>query len=137
MNAWNPKSLLSVAYAAEANYYLALMISWVIAALTLVDDQNLFGNAYDFNNPLRNNLKLVLVYLALAESSVFVYCTLKRNYTKLILVGLFLLLVIGSLEFYGQVNQLIIDQKLHLFFLYSGLSHIGYGVLATIGTGRK
>ena len=131
------KSLIGFGYTLEANYYLALVVSLVVAVLSLIGDQSLFYSGNDNNNPVINNLKLLMVYLALAELSVFVYCTLRHSYRELIMVGLFLILLIGALEFYGQVNQLVVNQVFYLFFLYTGLSHLLYGILATAGKGGK
>ncbi len=47
-------------------------------------------------------------------------------------VGFFLILMIGSMAFYGQINAIEIDENFPLFFLYTGLSHILFGVMAGI-----
>ncbi|MGR9115459.1 MAG: hypothetical protein ACU85E_06810 [Gammaproteobacteria bacterium] len=132
MNAVAKKSLSSLGYALEANYYAALLVSLVAAIMVVTGNQSFLDTGSDAYNPLLNNLKLMLVYLILAELSVFVYCFLKQSYGYLTLAGLFLLLMSGALEFYGQVNQLVIDQKFHVFFLYTGLSHLFYGVLSSL-----
>ena len=47
-------------------------------------------------------------------------------------VGFFLILMIGSIEFYGEINAVAIDENFSLFFLYTGLSHILFGVMVGI-----
>jgi len=59
---------------------------------------------------------------------VFGFCFIKRSYTELVLVGIFLLLIPGELKFYAQINHLEIDNSFDVFFLYTGLSHLFYGL---------
>jgi len=47
-------------------------------------------------------------------------------------VGFFLILMIGSMEFYGEINTIEIDENFPLFFLYTGLSHILFGIMVNI-----
>ena len=42
-------------------------------------------------------------------------------------VGLFWLMLMGSIEFYGMVNQILIDEGYRWFFLYMGISNLAYG----------
>lgn len=130
MNTIAKKSLTSFGYALEANYYAALLVGFVAAIMAVAGNQSLLDTGADTYDPLLNNLKLMLVYLILIELAVFVHCSVKQRYKELTVVGLFLVLMSGGLEFYGQVNQLAIDQKFHVFFLYTGLSHVLYGLLS-------
>jgi hypothetical protein len=36
------------------------------------------------------------------------------------------------MEFYGEINTIEIDDNFPLFFLYTGISHILFGVMANI-----
>ncbi len=47
-------------------------------------------------------------------------------------VGFFLILMIGSMEFYGEINTVAIDEHFPIFFMYTGMSHILFGVMADI-----
>ena len=47
-------------------------------------------------------------------------------------VGFFLILMIGSMEFYGEINSIEIDENFPLFFFYTGISHILFGVMAAM-----
>ena len=51
--------------------------------------------------------------------------------------GVFLILMIGSMEFYGEINDVEIDEDFPLFFLYTGLSHILFGVMVGIEKNRS
>ncbi len=60
------------------------------------------------------------------------YCFLMKRFQAIILTGFFLILITGSLEFYGQINEVPIDPNYPLFLLYIGISHILFGMLANI-----
>ncbi|WP_143735966.1 hypothetical protein [Methyloprofundus sedimenti] len=116
-------------YSAEANYYLAILISFIAAVMAMSGHESFLNTGDDFNNPLINNLKVMLAYMVVAQFSVFGFCFIKRSYTELVIVGIFLLLIPGELKFYAQINHLEIDTSFDVFFLYTGLSHIFYGLL--------
>ncbi|MCF7972087.1 MAG: hypothetical protein K9L22_13095 [Methylococcaceae bacterium] len=116
-------------YSAEANYYLAILISFAAAIMAMSGNEGFLNTGEDFYNPLINNLKIMLAYMLLAEFSVFGFCLIKRSYTELVVVGIFLLFIPSGLKFYAQVNQLDLDYSFDIFFLYTGLSHIFYGLL--------
>jgi hypothetical protein len=40
--------------------------------------------------------------------------------------------MIGSMQFYGEINTIEIDKNFPLFFLYTGISHILFGIMANI-----
>jgi hypothetical protein len=86
----------------------------------------------DLYGALDNNLRMIMVYLAITEGVILVYCFFRKNFQVMIPVGFFLILMIGSMEFYGEINSIEIDDKFPLFFLYTGLSHILFGVMAGI-----
>lgn len=116
----------------QLNYYLALLISLACAILSLVSNEFPFHNNIELYGPLARNLKLMLAYLFLTELSVFSFCSLTGNYKALTVLGLFLILLIGALEFYGTINNIPIDKNYYVFFLYTGISHILFGTLSFI-----
>jgi hypothetical protein len=75
---------------------------------------------------------MIMVYLAMTESVILIYCFFRKNFQAMIPVGFFLILMIGSMEFYGDINSIEIDDNFPLFFLYTGLSHILFGVMVGI-----
>lgn len=119
-----------IRYILQANYYLALLITLACGILSLTNSEFPFNNNSDVYGPLANNLKIMLVYLFFAEFSIFSYCSLKRSYKELTLVGLFLLSLIGAIEVYGNINQIPIDENYDVFFLYTGLSHLLFGLIS-------
>ncbi|HBA64810.1 MAG TPA: hypothetical protein DCZ48_01265 [Methylococcaceae bacterium] len=130
MNSFATKGLTSFRYALEANYYVSLAVSVAAATLSFTNDQAFFELNTELYGPLSNNIKIMMIYIVLAELSMFAYCMMKQSYKELTAAGLFLILLSGALEFYGRVNQIPIDHTYRLFFLYAGLSHIAYGLLS-------
>ena len=74
----------------------------------------------------------MMVYLAITEIIILGYCFFNKNFLVMIAMGFFLILMIGSMEFYRQVNAIEIDTNFYPFFLYTGVSHILFGVMAAI-----
>lgn len=132
MSEISKKSLCFFRYAFESNYYVSLLVTLVCAVMSMAGNQSMFDMNGDLYGPLANNLRLMMLYLVFAEFSIFLYCFKKGSYKELTVLGLFLILLIGALEFYGRINNLPIDEKYHLFFLYTGFSHIFYGILSSI-----
>ncbi len=134
MNTMTPIRLKTIKtvlkYSLEANYYLAILVGFAAAIMAISGNEGFLNTGEGFYNPLINNLKIMLAYMMLAESSVFCFCFIKRRYTELVIVGVLLLLIPVGLEFYAQVNQLEIDDTFNIFFLYTGLSHVFYGLLS-------
>ncbi|MDT8406787.1 MAG: hypothetical protein RQ715_06020 [Methylococcales bacterium] len=74
---------------------------------------------------------MTLLYVCLGQLMLCGYCFKQKNYQRLLPMGLFLLLLIGALEFYGQVNQIPIDPSLNLLLVFTGLSHLALGGFST------
>ena len=98
------------------------------------------GSFFEFNedlySALNNNLRMIMVYLAMTECIILGYCFFRKNFQVMIPMGFFLILMIGSMEFYGEINMVAIDNNFPLFFLYTGLSHILFGVMVYIEKNR-
>jgi uncharacterized membrane protein YidH (DUF202 family) len=54
------------------------------------------------------------------------------NYGAVVVLGAFLLILIGALEFYCTINQIEVDENYQSLFLYAGLSHFLYGGLCVL-----
>jgi hypothetical protein len=89
---------------------------------------------FDFNEDLfgamHNNLRMALLYLGMTEVVVCLFCFVTSQPKLMIFVGYFLLMMLGSLTFYGKINSVLIDNNMLLFFLYTGLSHIAFGLMS-------
>lgn len=132
MNIHSAKGLLYVKNAVEANYYVSLIVALVCAVTSFIGTDSLFDINSEMYGPLANNLRFVLVYVVLSELGLFFYCFIKNSFKELTILGFFLILLIGAMEFYGRVNQIPIDDKFYSFLLYVGLSNIFYGILAPL-----
>ncbi|MDD1621468.1 MAG: hypothetical protein LUQ11_08295 [Methylococcaceae bacterium] len=117
------KLILAINFNASVIFLLIVGVISAMGSTLFFDDQNeLYG-------PMAGNLRLMLIYLCLTELAVYSFCRFGDNYQGLLILGAFLLILMVSIEFYGTINQVPIDDNYPRFFLYLGLSHIGYGAL--------
>lgn len=117
----------------KANFAVAVIVMIAVSLFAVTDSQILFQDSSeledlsDLYGPLANNLRLILVYVGIAEANLLIYCWSRQKQQVLLWVGIFYLLMIGGFAFYGEVNQIPIDASYNLFFLYQGVSHILFG----------
>jgi uncharacterized membrane protein len=126
------KGLQSIKFLLEVNFYISVIVLIAGGILSVSGSYSFFEFNEDLYGALDNNLRMIMVYLAITEGVILVYCFFRKNFQVMIPVGFFLILMIGSMEFYGEINSIEIDDKFPLFFLYTGLSHILFGVMAGI-----
>ena len=84
----------------------------------------------DLFGAMHNNLRIALLYLGMTEIVVFIFSWVTKQPKLMIFVGYFLLMMLGSLSFYGKINTVPIDKNILLFFLYTGISHIAFGLMS-------
>ncbi len=132
-------SLKGIEFLIKANFAVALILLGVGAILSMTNDVALFEDNADLDlyGPLANNLRLILVYAAIAEANVAAYCMAKEKQNMFVGVGLFYLVMIGGFEFYGFTNQMEVEDSYGEFFLYQGLSHVLYGGFYIISRRKK
>ena len=116
----------------EVNFYISVIVLIAGGMLSVSGSYSIFEFNEDLYGALDNNLRMIMVYLAVTEIVILIYCFLRKNFQVMIPVGFFLILMIGSMEFYGEINTIEIDENFPLFFFYTGLSHILFGVMAII-----
>ena len=113
-------------YIIEANFYVSVLLVIMGSVLSLTDH-----SIFEFNvalyGELANNLRAIMGYLAFSEIMIVLLCWFTKQYQYFILVGFSLLLMIGSVKFYSQINNIETDPTLDLCLLYAGLSHIVFG----------
>jgi len=126
------KAFKSIKFLLEANFYLSVIVLLAGCFLSVSDNYSLFAFNEDLYGALDNNLRMIMVYLAITEIVILLYCYFRKNFRVMIPVGFFLILMIGSMEFYGDINSIAIDDSFPLFFLYTGISHILFGVVIDI-----
>ncbi len=113
----------------EVNFYLSVMALFSGGFLGFWDSVPIFEFNTDLYGPLANNLRMMLIYLALTEVFLCVGCFFSGNTKFFILIGISLVLISGSLKFYSVVNDIAVDPNLSIFFIYTGLSHLVFGLL--------
>ena len=122
------KGIRQIVIILKTNYYFSALLLIITAMITISGHDILFQSDVELYGPLANNLRLMLLYLAIIEIAIVSYCCIRNQYQEIIFLGGFLILLIGSLEFYCQTNQLTIDSAYRAFFTYIGLSHIAFGL---------
>lgn len=129
MNGITSKTMQSIKFLLEANFYLSVIILIVGGLLSITESYSIFEFNEDLYGALDNNLRIMMLYLAMTEIVIFAYCFFRKKFQVMAAVGFFLVLMVGSMEFYGEVNAIEIDPGFSLFFLYTGISHILFGVM--------
>ena len=119
----------SIKFLLEANFYISVLVLITGCLLSVSDSYSFFEFNEDLYGALDNNLRMIMIYLAMTETVILMYCYFRDNFQIMIAVGFFLLLMIGSMRLYGDINDIAIDENFSLFFLYTGLSHSLYGVM--------
>ena len=130
------KRLEIIKFLFEINFYISVIVLIGGGILSASGSYSFFEFHEDLYGALDNNLRMIMVYLAITESVILGYCFFRKNFQVMIPVGFFLILMIGSMEFYGEINSIEIDENFPLFFLYTGISHILFGVMAGIEKNR-
>jgi len=120
------KIMPGVTYIIVANFYIAVIVL-IGGCLLSVTGASIFEFNQELYGALDNNLQMMMIYLAMTEAVVVGYSLSTKNHQLMVAVGFFLILIVGSLEFYGEVNSIAIDTQLYPFFLYTGLSHSMFG----------
>ena len=122
----------SIKFLLEVNFYISVIVLIAGGMLSASGSYSFFEYNEDLYGALDNNLRMIMVYLAVTEIVILIYCFSRKNFQVMMPVGFFLILMIGSMEFYGEINTIEIDENFPLFFFYTGLSHILFGVMAGI-----
>jgi hypothetical protein len=132
MNKMNSKAMRIIKFFTDANFYISVMVL-VYGGVTAVSEHYA---VFDFNEDLfgamHNNLRMALLYLGMTEVVICMYCYVTNQPRLMIFVGYFLLMMLGSLAFYGKINSVPIDNDIPIFFLYTGISHIVFGIISNL-----
>lgn len=90
----------------EVNFYLSVVVLISGCVLSISESASVFEFNVDLYGPLANNLRMILVYLALTEVFLCAGCFLLNKPQFFLLIGLSLVLMIGSLEVYSTINDI-------------------------------
>jgi hypothetical protein len=72
-----------------ANFYLSV-IALMVGISSVSSSDAIFEFNREFYDPLLNNLRIMMIYLAISEIGVCIYCFLKDKFQAIILTGFFL-----------------------------------------------
>jgi hypothetical protein len=133
MNDLNNKIIQVVKFLVDANFYLSVIVLVYGGISAITENYTVFKFNEDLFGAMHNNLRIALLYLGVTEIVICLYCLMTSQPKIMIFVGYFLLMMLGSLTFYGKINTVPIDHNILLFFLYTGLSHIAYGLMSAFG----
>jgi hypothetical protein len=114
------------------NFVISVMLLIMGCLLSLSDRYSLFDLNQDLYGELMSNFKITLVYVAITELILCAYCFFSKKFQYFILVGFFLILMIASVHFYSEINNIEIDENVSLFLLYTGVSHILFAVMSDL-----
>ena len=132
MNGMALKSFQSIKFLVQGNFYISVIVLIAGGILSVSGSYSIFEFNEELYGALDNNLRMIMIYLAMTEVVILVYSYIRKNFQVMIPVGFFLILMIGSMEFYGEINTIEIDENFPVFFLYTGLSHILFGAMVSI-----
>ena len=133
----NLKIIQLVKFFADANFYLSVIVLVYGGATAITENHTIFEFNEDLFGAMHNNLRVALLYLAMTEVVICIYCFATKQAKLMLFVGYFLIMMMGSLSFYGKINSISIDDNISLFFLYGGISHILFGLLAAFGEANR
>jgi hypothetical protein len=111
----------------QVNFNASVIFLLIASVLTLSGSELIIASDQDLYGPLVNNMRFVLFYLCLMEVAVYSMYRAKKGYAAVLIFGVFFLFLMGSLEFYCQINQIEVDGNYQQIFMYVGLSHALYG----------
>jgi hypothetical protein len=129
----NSKVIQVVKFFADANFYISVVVLVYGGASAITENYSVFEFNEDLFGAMHNNLRIALLYLAMTEVVVCTFCFVTKQAKLMLFVGYFLIMMMGSLAFYGKINSVTIDDNIPVFFLYAGISHIVFGWLSTLG----
>jgi hypothetical protein len=132
MTTLNSKVMQVTKFIADANFYLSVIVLVYGGMTAITDNYCIFEFNEDLFGVIHNNLRIALLYLAMTEVVVCLFCFITNQFKMMTFVGYFLLMMLGSLAFYGKINNVPIDDDIPLFFLYTGISHIVFGLLSSV-----
>jgi len=116
----------------QVNFNASVIFLLIASALTVTGSEFFIASDQDLYGPLVNNMRFILFYLCLMQIAVYGMYRAKKSHASVLLLGVFFLLLIGSLEFYCAVNQIEVDGNYQKIFLYVGLSHALYGGMGVV-----
>lgn len=128
----NPNQLLTLQSLLKLNLKISIVFLLLATALSVTGSQLFFVDDSELYGPMSGNLKIMLVYLCLTVMGVYGLSNFGKHLAILLALGVFLLLMSVSIEFYSEINQVPVDENYRWLFLYCGLSQLLFAGLEMI-----
>jgi hypothetical protein len=126
----NFKAVQVLKFLVDANFYISVLVLVYGGLTAITENYSVFEFNEDLFGAMHNNLRIALLYLAAMEIVICLFCFVSHQPKMMVFVGYFLVMMLGSLAFYGKINSVPIDNNIPLFFLYTGVSHILFGLFS-------
>ena len=88
----------SINFLVKTNFYISAIVLVVGCLLSTTENHSIFEFNEDLYGAIGNNIRVIMVYMAINELAILLYCFLRKNSRVMLAVGFFLILIIGSLE---------------------------------------
>jgi uncharacterized BrkB/YihY/UPF0761 family membrane protein len=137
MNITNSKAMQTAKFFTDANFYISVAVLVYGGLSAITENYSIFEFNEDLFGVMHNNLRIALLYLAMTEVVVCIYSFATNQPKIMLFVGYFLIMMLGSLAFYGKINSIPVDDNIPVFFLYTGISHIVFGFLSELMAANK
>jgi len=121
----------------ELNFYFSIIVLVIGCLMSVTENNSFFEFNVELYGALANNLRMILVYLALTEVFLCLWCYFLGKTQFFMLIGLSLMLMTGSLQVYSVINDIEVDPNLSIFFIYTGLSHVAFGALSYLNKANQ
>ncbi|MGR8950919.1 MAG: hypothetical protein ACU83V_00670 [Gammaproteobacteria bacterium] len=130
MQVTSSKSFTILKWLIELNFYASIMVLIIGCVMSISETNSFFEFNVDLYGALANNLRMILLYLAFTEVFLCLLCFFLSKTQFFMLIGLSLIMMAGSIEVYSTINDIEVDPNFSIFFIYTGLSHGAFGLLA-------
>ena len=120
------KSVNLLRWISVLNFNAALLFVLYVSLTSFQGESQFFADESELYGPMMGNFRLMLIYLCVTEIAVYSYCRLTQQFQGILIMGIFVLLLMVSIDFYGFINQVPVDDNYSCLFLYLGLSHLCY-----------
>lgn len=95
----------------EGNFLVSVMVLVVVSIFCISPTHSYFDMNEELFGAMANNLRLTMLYLGVTEVLICAYCFASKRTQFFIPVGFFLILMMGSMQFYDVINDVNIDEN--------------------------
>ena len=108
------------------NFHLSAWLSIIGGAVVLYEPSWTFPDPENILGPIRNNLVVVIGYLAVAQLLLWIFRYRKNGYVEALVMGILFPLVAGGMVYYSSAHFVPVSDILLFAMVYIGVSHFLY-----------